>query len=244
MIVDVYQAKLFLEAAAAGEPLHVEAEYEARAYELTDARGDSDGNGWTYRVSMRAKRRGWVRVAASAFNTRPIPEIRVRLPRGTPLRLDGRILEGEADLELAHLTITEAQFEARSGAMLVGVAEPLPLPLERFEIQLRFGGLQVRSLGNASPRSFRFEQSFGGAAIDLAGAWANDADVELVCSRSGVVFRLPANARAQGFDESGTERDGQYSVELTSGTVDIDADLSGCSMASGPSKGAVRVAWP
>ena len=102
---------------------------------------------------MQAKRRGWLRIVASVFNTRPIPEIRVRLPRDTLLRLDGRILEGEAELELSHLTITEAEFEIRSGGMVVGVAEPLPLPLERFEIEAHLAGVQVRSLGNASPRS-------------------------------------------------------------------------------------------
>ena len=60
--------------------------------------------------------------------------------------------------------------------------------------------LEVPGLGNASPRSALFDQSFGPMDLDFRGAWARDASIRIQGRISGGTVWLPDNVTIEGID--------------------------------------------
>lgn len=194
--LELGHGEIHVEPAESGEPLHVDATYDIRSYELVETREESATGGFGYRLSFRQLR---------AFNLAALfggrtPKVRVFLPRDVPFALDATFERGPIDVELGGLWLTRTKLKFRQGALILAVSEPLAAPAESFEIDGKMGALVARKLGNSSARKLVVHHEMGGLVADLSGHWLNDAEVEVTLSMGGGELRLPKDVTIRGLD--------------------------------------------
>jgi hypothetical protein len=208
--LDLAQARFEIVPGRPGEPLHVEARYDKSAYDLEESleAGDAgDGAAWTYTVGFRRTRGSGFMAALREMigGTRPV--VRVVLPPDIPLLLDMNLQQGETSMDLGGLWLRRADLKFAQGGFELRVPEPLREPMESLRIDGSMGGGMISDLGNASPRNFDMEFSMGGLVVDLTGAWAADADIDITSSMGGTVVRLPRNVILEGVPVQGLQPD-------------------------------------
>ncbi len=183
-----------------GDPLRVEASFDRRSYALRESFDPRKGVGWTYRVTFDEinwfKDGGLRALLGGSF-----PKIVVSLPPDVPLALEGNFGKGHAMFDLGGLWLTDIDLSFDKGAMVLKVDQPLVAPAERITIRSRQGGIFMRSLGNASPRSLEIDHRMGGLLVDLGGQWVRDADIRIASSMGGARLNLPDGVAIEGLPD-------------------------------------------
>jgi hypothetical protein len=117
--------------------------------------------------------------------------IRISVPRGVPMALEGDLGTGEFQFDLSGLWLVSTDLTASKGEFLFDFNQPAPQPQERFEIKASMGSFGVAGLGNASPASVRVGGRMGEVSLDLRGAWKNDATISGRWRMGEYVVRVP-----------------------------------------------------
>lgn len=190
--LDVTAAELDLEPVPAGQPLRVEADYDAASFELRRDFGEGREE-WRYELTFGP--RSWLRL--TQFDDHLDPRLTVYVPQGQPLALRGRIRLAESTLELGGLALTEVDLDLGAGEHNLSFRRPSPRPLLRVKIDSSVGELILDRLGNASPQIVDIEHSAGSLLVDLDGAWRNDSRVRLDFGLGECRVRLPREARLE-----------------------------------------------
>jgi len=194
VILDLSQAEFHVQPGEPGGKVRVEASYDKRAHELEESLDEPPQGPWVYRIRFRQiGGGGWLRGLFA-----PKTSVSIYLPPDVPLELELDVRQGGAQIELGGLWLTTARISTHQGGGEISVSEPLHAPMERFELSNQMGGMSVRSVGNASPAHFVAECSMGGMALDLRGAWVQDATIELDSSMGGLDVRLPRDLTLRG----------------------------------------------
>jgi len=183
--LDLSAGSFRVEPGAAGEPLRVEADYDAARFNLDQAY-DSESN--TYRVSFALKG-GWLgffRGSVEGAN-----QIRIIVPPDRPVALVGEIGVGESRFELGGLWVTDVNLDLGVGEHRLLIREPLRAPLKRIAVDGSVGEIDLQGLGNASPAKVEIDQGIGEMSVDLRGAWQRDATVDLDLGIGEVRVRVP-----------------------------------------------------
>ncbi len=188
IVLDVTRGSFSIRPGPAGEPLRLEGEYDAGKFELEEVFEAYGESGWIYRVHFDQH----------GFGIRPFimrdgkkNRLTLIVPRDTPLIIEGYVGIGESELELGGLWIAEIDLEFGIGDHGLSFAEPLPLPMKRLRLDTSIGVIEVNSLGNASPRLVEIRHSVGETAIDLHGAWKQDAEIHIWCGIGECDVRVP-----------------------------------------------------
>jgi hypothetical protein len=126
------------------------------------------------------------------------PEIHVTLPPDAPIALDVELSQAGAEIDLGGLWLTAADVEINQGGMQIVVSEPLVAPIDELSIRAAMGGVEARSIGNASPRKLRLDASMGGVELDLSGAWVADSTIVIATKMGGVEVVLPKDVNVVG----------------------------------------------
>lgn len=180
-----------------GEPIHVEAEFDTRSYDLRESFTKTEGSGWKYRVSFVEtawfKDGGLRAVVGGSF-----PEITITLPPDVPIALEGSFGKGVARLALGGLWLTDVDLEFDRGVMMVDFGRPLAAPVERIVLRSRQGGIFTRALGNASPRFLEIDHRMGALEVDLHGQWVRDAEVRIASFMVNNEILLANNVEIEG----------------------------------------------
>lgn len=184
LVLHLSKGSFDIEPGPAGEPLRVVADYDAARYKLEEVYDEGDRR---YEVRFDA-RHGWASLIGSNDNRN---HVRVIVPRGYPLSIEGKIAMGESHLELGGLHLAEVNLDLGMGDHTLTFSEPTTAPLERLEIDGSMGELTLDEIGNASPRRVRFAHSMGDFDGDLSGAWRNDAEIEVRCGMGECRLRTP-----------------------------------------------------
>jgi hypothetical protein len=201
VILDLSHAEFDVRPAPPGEPIRVDARYDRGSYELVETLETGPDGGWTYRVRFRRTTSGLLTWLEEMFGgTRP--DVRVLLPADVPMDLELRLAEGASKVELGGLWLHAAELTLEKGGFEVAIGEPLREPVERFVLRASMGGLELESLGNASPRNLDVEVSMGGFELDLGGHWLADAAISIDSRMSGTEVRLPRGVRIEGLEGS------------------------------------------
>ena len=175
-----------------GEPVRVEADYDAGSFILEEDLVEEDGE-WSYKVRFRARGGFFGLIQGKEVDN----EITIVIPKGQPIDLVGEVGLGESEIDLGGLWLRQVDLDLGAGEHFIEFSEPTPQPLERFHLESSVGELEVRKLGNASPASVRLEGGIGEIFLDLNGPWRQDADV-LTSFRIGEYrLWLPDNAHVE-----------------------------------------------
>ena len=199
VILDLSDGNFRIEAAGAGEPLRLEAEYDPDSYELVEEFEPGEGSRWVYRVSFRSKGSSFLQAIAEIFSDAS-PEIAIYLPAEMPIELTSQLTEGGLEMNIGGLWLTSADLQFRRGGLVLEVDEPMRVPMERLSIRGSMGGLATAALGNASPRVLEVELRMGGMSLDLEGAWRNDSEITVGTSMGGGAMHLPDGLVIEGLD--------------------------------------------
>jgi hypothetical protein len=176
----------------AGEPIRVEADYDTSKFELREEMIQKPDGTWTYKVNFGAKG-GFFGLALGGGNSGK-NKVEIIVPRGRPLVLKGSIRVGESKTDLGGLWIKDIDLEYKAGDHFLEFREPLPFPMDQLKIQGSMGGLEIRGLGQASPRVVDVKQGMGELFLDLQGDWRNDAKIRTRFSMGGCKIWLPEKA--------------------------------------------------
>lgn len=184
LVLNLSKGFFVVEPGPAGEPLRVQADYDAARYELEEIYDEGDRR---YEIRFDA-RHGWASLIGSSENSN---HVRVIVPRGYPLTIEGKIAMGESHVELGGLSLAETNLDFGMGDHSLSFSEPTTAPLERLEVDGSMGELTIDDVGNASPRLLRFGHSMGDLDVDLSGPWRNDAEIEVRCGMGQCRVRTP-----------------------------------------------------
>ena len=209
VVLELSHSEFIVRPAAAGEPLRVKASYDRRDYELHETLDEEPADGgWTYRVSFRRTGTGLI-VPLKELLSGKKPKVEIELPRDLRIDLDATISRGALEMELGGLWLRDAQLRFDQGGAVVAVSEPTREATRKVTIEMSMGGLAVRKLGNASPRELSVEYRMGGMALDLGGAWLNDAEIRISGDMGGGQVAVPGDVEIEGIDVAG-----EIAVEL------------------------------
>ena len=206
IILDLRHTKFDIVPAPPGEPLLVDAKFDANHYSLSDSfdEGAEDG-GWTYEVSFRRSSDSYALTALKELLGGTKPRVKVHLPSDIPYDLEIDFLQGGAEVELGGLWLTNVDIRFLQGGGAVEFSEPLQHPAEHMAIQFTQGGGAILGVGNASPSTLEVAFSMGGGFFDLRGPWQRDAEITIDQSMGGVSVQLPRDVVLRGIGRYDTE---------------------------------------
>ena len=191
IVLDVSMSTFEIVPGPPGQPIRVEADYDTGSYELTESFEPAGELGWTYELTFR-RTVSWLRLLMAGAGE-PDNRIRLIIPRDVPVSLTGKVGIGESDLELGGLWLTDVALSIGVGEHDVSFREPLREPLEEIRLRSSIGEVNVKRLGNASPRNVFLQHSIGEVRYDLRGEWLNDSEIDVACGIGECSVRLPGN---------------------------------------------------
>lgn len=121
ILLEMDVGETFVEPAEPGEPLTVEADYDANLYRLEEPRDDP---GWDRRLRFRLTGSRVVAGLKEAVYGGQ-PQVRVRLPRDVPLELKLVQRNGGAFVDVGGLDLRDFQVEFDGAIVKIGADEPL-----------------------------------------------------------------------------------------------------------------------
>lgn len=195
--IDVEIAQAVLVPGPPGSSLEIEAEFDPRRFALTQTTDRAPDGRWVWRIDFRPIGSSAIAILAVKLGGRP-PTLRIAIPRGVPVELDGRVRGAFAALELGGLRVNDIDLDVESGAVALSFVEPLAAPMKSLQIFGDRGSVEVTGLGNASPQSVQLGQHLGELDIDLRGAWVRDSDIRLDVWAAGGTVWLPRNVVVEG----------------------------------------------
>jgi hypothetical protein len=223
LVLDVSSITLTVVPAPRGEPIRISAEFNPNRFELLE-HGAWQGTEWVYTVGMHPIGSASMALLRLKLGG-PESRLRISLPRGMRLQLDGRILRCFVAMELGGLGLDTAKLDIEEGAVILSFDEPLTGPMESLVVQGKKGSLAIRNIGNASPREARLEQRFGAVDLDLRGAWANDSHVTVNGNFAGGSLWLSRNVTIEGLQQGQRGFESSADPELPRPTLTLSVSL-------------------
>lgn len=177
----------------AGQPIRVEADYDTSKFELEENMVQKPDGTWAYKVKFGAKGGFWG-LALGGGNSGQ-NRITVIIPRGRPIEIKGSIRMGESKTDLGGLWVKNVDLQYKAGDHFIEFREPLPFPMDGFKVDGSMGNLEIRGLGQASPKAVDVKQGMGELFLDLQGDWRRDAQIKARFSMGECKIWLPEKAR-------------------------------------------------
>lgn len=185
LVLDIDLAELLIEPAPEGTSLTVEAKYDRANFELTE---EISREQRVYEVGFGAR---WALSGVLRSQNAGANEIRLLVPRDTPLALTGRVGVGRTRADLSGLWLTGIDIEVGVGDHHFGFEAPTREPVGRVRFEGSMGELTLQGLGFASPEELTVDQGMGELLVDLTGSWRQDAQVRVDLGMGELLVRVP-----------------------------------------------------
>ncbi|MCB1033795.1 MAG: hypothetical protein KDD47_08180 [Acidobacteria bacterium] len=192
--LDLGLGEFTVQPAPPGEGVRIEGDYDRASFDLEESFTEQPDGTWEYAIELH-QRVSWLRRFWSSQDVRN--ELTVYLPRHHPIALVGKMSTGKSELELGGLWLTEVELQLATGDHTLRFSEPTEKPLERLQLEGKFGEIDLVGIGNASPAWARLEGQFGEYRVDLGGAWRDDGEVDLQFQFGECRVRLPEGVRIE-----------------------------------------------
>ena len=195
VLLELDSCEVYIEPAAPGEPLSVEAHYDAHDYRVEEIVGE--GSPDTYRLRFLVSSSRLITGIKQALLGGQ-PQLRVRLPIDTPIELKLVQRNGGAIVDLSGLHLSVAEFDIGGAILKVDADDPLQGDLERLTVKGSQGAVYLESLNLMQPQRIDVDFRMGQAQLDFRGPWVSDTSVRLSMSMADTIVRLPREARVSG----------------------------------------------
>ena len=197
VLLELDSCEVYIEPGVPGEPLSVEAYYDAHDYRLEEI--VEEGVPRNYRLRFLVTSSRFITGIKQGLRGGQ-PQLRVRLPIDTPIELTLVQRNGGAIVDLGGLHLRAADFDVGGALLKVDADDRLQGDLERLTVKGRQGGLVVESLNLMQPKRIEVDFRMGQALFDFRGPWVSDTTVDLSMSLADAIVRLPRDARVTGLD--------------------------------------------
>ncbi len=145
--------------------------------------------------------------------------LRLKFSDSIPMELEAYAGVGNARLSLSGMKLSRVTFESGVGGAKISVFEPNAVSCEYISLKNGVGSIEAVGLGNLNFRELEFEGGVGGADLDFAGDWKEDATIRIEVGVGGVHLRMPrtigvrvetsknflSGMHLDGFTESGSD---------------------------------------
>jgi hypothetical protein len=195
VLLELDSCEVYIEPGAPGEPLSVEAHYDAHDYRLEEIA--DEGSPGVYRLRFLASSSRLITGIKQALRGGQ-PQLRIRLPVDTPMELKLVQRNGGAIVDLSGLHLSVVEFDVGGALLKVDADERLQGDLERFTVKGSQGGVVLESLNLMQPQRLDIDFRMGQAQLDFRGPWTSDTTVQLSMSVADTIVRLPREARVIG----------------------------------------------
>ncbi len=195
VLLELDSCEVYIEPAAPGEPLSVEAHYDANDYRVEEIVGEGSPGAYRLRFLVSSSR---LITGIKQALLGGQPQLRVRLPIDTPMELKLVQRNGGAIVDLSGLHLSVAEFDVGGALLKVDADERLQGDLERFTVKGSQGGVVLESLNLMQPQRIDIDFRMGQVQFDFRGPWASDTTVYLSMSLADAIVRLPREARIKG----------------------------------------------
>ncbi|HXV76799.1 MAG TPA: hypothetical protein VD788_10815 [Candidatus Polarisedimenticolaceae bacterium] len=200
VVLAVSVAQLTVLPAAAGEFVRLETRYDPNRYALDERFERAADGSWTYRIRFEPSGSSMLALLRVKLGG-PLPKLRLSLPRGVPLVLNGEVRSGVGAVELGGLIVESAELRAEQGALSLSFAEPLAEPMEWLSLVGDKGSVEITGLGNASPDRTSVRQHLGEIDLDLRGRWVRDGEIRVGAALAGGTIWLPEGVTILGLED-------------------------------------------
>jgi hypothetical protein len=178
---------------------------------------------------------------------RALPQVAVvEFPAGVDLSLDVTVGAAEATLNLGGLRIADLDLQSGASKTTISFDAVNAGSCRTAQLTSGAGELTITSAGNSGCRSWRFDGGVGAVTVDLGGAWAADARMDLNMALGGVTLQAPKDLGIRvrvlgflsGFDAKGFSKDGKTYTSANYGSARHKVDIEVTSALGG-----VNVEW-
>ena len=198
VLFELDSCEVYIEPGVPGEPLSIEAHYDAHDYRLEEIVDEANPHAYRLRFLVTSSR---LITGIKQGLRGGQPQLRIRLPVDTPIELKLLQRNGGAIVDLSGLQLNAVEFDVGGALLKVDADEPLQGDLERFSVKGRQGGLVLESLNLMQPRHIDVDFRMGQALFDFRGPWRADASVDLSMSMVDTIVRLPREALVEGLGD-------------------------------------------
>ena len=192
VVLDLTVGNFVIQPGPEDQSIHVEADYDQANFELVESFEEVDGE-WIYRLEF-GSRKGFLGLL---FGKESDSRIVLTIPKGHPVDILGEIGVGETEADFGGLSLRNLDLDLGVGEHFFEFREPLPEPMDSFFLNSSIGELEVRRLGDASPREVEVQHNIGEMLVDLQGDWQRDAEVELRFNIGDAQVWLPEETRTR-----------------------------------------------
>ncbi len=193
IVLDLRLGRFNIRPGPADQPIRVDADYDSNAFNLEEKYTENDDGTWVYEVKFGGK--GGLLGALFRGGGENRNRIEITIPRGHPVDVVGKIGMGESETDLGGLWVRRVELDYGAGDHFLEFREPLPFPMDDFLVDSSMGSLEVRTLGEASPRTVTVEHGMGELLVDLEGPWRRDAEIDVSFNMGECRLWLPRTAR-------------------------------------------------
>jgi hypothetical protein len=178
---------------------------------------------------------------------RALPQVAVvEFPAGVDLTLDVTVGAAEATVNLGGLRIADLDLQSGASKTTISFDAVNAGSCRTAQLTSGAGELTITSAGNSGCRSWRFDGGVGAVTVDLGGAWAADARMDLNMALGGVTLQAPKDLGIRvrvsgfmaGFDAKGFIKDGKTYTSASYGTARRKVEIELTSALGG-----VKVEW-
>jgi hypothetical protein len=151
-----------------------------------------------------------------------------------PLEMDITLGAGEGSLDFTGLQLAALDVDMGAGDFTLRFDEPNEIEMEQLTLDTGASKLEVRRVGNASPKRVKLQGGVGNITLDLTGAWARSAEVRITTGVGSLTLRLPddvgVRVETEGglshVESSGLEREGNLYVNDAFGEADSELHIT------------------
>jgi len=128
-----------------------------------------------------------------SYNSSVSPEVFVELPSNVPVLFRSKIFAGDVDIDLGNVMLRDLKLELTAGDFEIFFGTPNQDKIDKLFMDLDFGEINIRRLGNANFRYAKIDAAAGDLRVDLSGEYRQDTEIELDLEIGSTTVYLPRN---------------------------------------------------
>ena len=128
-----------------------------------------------------------------SYNSNNVAEVFIELPTEIPVLFKSRIFAGSIDIDMGDIRTKDFELKSTAGEFNIDFTTPNKEKIEKLYMDLDFGDINIRRLGNANFKYAKIDAAAGELEVDLSGEYTADAEAIIDLEFGETIVYLPRN---------------------------------------------------
>lgn len=128
-----------------------------------------------------------------SYNSNNVAEVFIELPTDIPVLFKSKIFAGSIDIDMGNIRTKDFDLKSTAGEFNIDFATPNQEKIEKLYMDLNFGQIHVRRVGNANFKYAKIDAVAGELEVDLSGEYTGDAEAVIDMEFGQTTVYLPRN---------------------------------------------------